>query len=279
MLRFFILVILTAALVAGAPASIGTVTAHGSIQVDGSPVFGNATVFDGTLIETGKATTNFHLQRGIELAMAPSSRGKLFSNKLVLEKGTTELSKASGFLVEASSLRIQPLDNLSKGAVSVQGTSKVSVSASAGEMNVSLPNGLLLAKVTPERALEFDSQNAGATAPTTITGRLSKVNGHYFVTVLDTGMKYEVTGQNFDNMIGKTVTVTGTPDPNEKPRDGAVAVLTVTNASIAGGAATAAGVSTGMALGTKLIITGVVVAAGVGTGVGLYEANKSSASQ
>ncbi len=279
MLRFFILVTVTAALAAGAPASIGTVTAHGNIQVDGSQVFGNATVFDGTTIETGRATTSLHLQKGIELAMAPSSRGKLFSNKLVLEKGTTELSKASGFFVEASKLRIQPLDNLSKGVVSLEGANRISVSATAGEMNVSLPNGVLLAKVTPARALEFDAQNAGASAPTTITGTLTKADGHYFVTVADTGLKYEIVGQNLDRMVGKKVTITGTPDPTATPIDGATAVIVISSASIVGGAATAAGVGTGMALGTKLIITGVLVGAGVGTGVGLYEANKSSASQ
>jgi len=56
---------LTVAAVMAAPPSIGTVSAHGSIQLDGSRVYGNGTVFDGTLIETEKATTNLRLERGI----------------------------------------------------------------------------------------------------------------------------------------------------------------------------------------------------------------------
>jgi hypothetical protein len=258
-----------------APPSIGTVSAHGNVQVDGAFVYGNATIFNGTLIETEKATTNLRLNGGIDISMAPDSRGKVYSNRLVLEKGSSEVAMLSGFTVEASQFRILSTDASSKGTISVEGTNRIGVTALSGEMNVSSPSGLLLAKVTPGSPLTFDGQPTGGSEPITVTGTLIKVGGHYFVTT-SAGVKYEIEGKTFDGMIGKTVTVTGTPDPNAKRDDGAAAVLIASNASVVG---PAAGVATGMSTGTKLIIGGVAIAAGTGTGIGLYEANKGPASQ
>jgi len=259
-----------------APPSIGTVSAHGNVQVDGSFVYGNATIFDGTLIETEKATTSVRLNGGIAISMAPDSRGRLYRNRLVLEKGASEIAMVSGFAVEARQFRIMSDDAASKGSISVEGTNRIGVTALAGEMNVSSPSGLLLAKVTPGSPLTFDGQPTGAAEPITVTGKLSKVGGNYYVTT-DTGVKYEITGKNLDGMIGKTVMITGTPDPNLKKDGGAAAVLVASNTSVVSGPA--AGVATGMSTGTKLIIGGVAIAAGTGFGVSLYEANKGPASR
>jgi hypothetical protein len=272
-LSLAIAVSVTAAM--AAPPSIGTVSAHGNVQVDGSFVYGNATIFDGTLIETEKATTSVRLNGGIAISMAPDSRVRLYSNRLVLEKGASEVAMVSGFAVEARQFRIVSDDAASKGAISVEGANRIGVMALTGEMNVSSPSGLLLAKVTPGSPLTFDGQPTSGAEPITVTGKLSKVGGHYFVTTA-AGVKYEIEGKTLESMVGKMVTITGTPDPSAKRDDGAAAVLIASNASVAG---PVAGVATGMSTGTKLIIGGVAIAAGTGTGVGLYEANKGPASQ
>jgi hypothetical protein len=228
------------------------------------------------------------------------SRGKLYGDRMVLEKGATEVRKSGSFRLEANNLRIVPIDASSKGLVSMKGINRVEVSALTGGFNVSTQSGMLLAKVVPGAALEFDGQAAGATAPIRTTGLVSKEEGRFFLTT-STGVKYELTGRSFDGLVGKTATIVGTPDPNATPHLSATSVLVVSNskgavvALGAGGAAagTAAGSGTGAAAGaaaggaaagglaggTIAVITVAAVAAGTGLGVGVYEATKSDASR
>lgn len=263
---------LTYPAMAAAP-SIGIASARGSIRVDGTLVRGNATLFEGSVIETARATTALRLNQGVVVKLAVDSRGQLFRDRLVLEKGASELTGA--YRLEAATLRIDPDGPDARGVVAVTGDRKIEVTALAGAFRVKNGDGMLLANVHPGAALAFHAQVSGATAPTTITGKLTKEGGNYFVTVASTGVKYQVTGAGItDSKVGKTVTVTGTPDPNGNPAGKAAGVIAVSSATVAAHAAGAGGAATGMAVGTKLIIAGVAVAAGTGVGVGVYEAQK-----
>jgi len=269
--------------------AIGTASARGSMRVDGALVNGNATLFDGSVIETDAATTAVRLDKGVEIKLATDSRGKLYRDRLVLEKGSTEFVRPGSFRLEASRLSIMPDSANARGVVSMREDRTIEVSALSGELRVSTNSGLLLARVEPGRMLAFnDQQAAGATAPTTVTGVLTKEDDKcaathekkYYVTVKETGVKYEVTGNDLDPLVGKVVTLTGTPDPNVQPTKCAAGLIVASSAAAVAGAA-AAGAAAGTIAGittTHLIIAGVVVAAAAGTGVGLYEANKSSTS-
>jgi hypothetical protein len=294
MLRFAVLsvAILTSSMwtfaIAGTGA-IGTASARGSMRIDGAVVNGNATLFDGTVVETGEATTALRLERGVEVKLAADSRGTLYRDRLVLEKGSGELVRASGFELETSHVRITPDTPNARGVVSMSLADSVRVEALSGALRVTTGNGILLAKLEPGRAMDFTDAQSGAAAPTSITGSLTKEadactpagEQKYFVTVAATGAKYEVSGEGLDKFVGKTVTLVGTLDPSFAPSNCAAGLIvgaTVpsgTGAAATGQADRAAGAA-GMAASTKLIIAGVAVAAAAGTGVGLYEANQSS---
>ena len=274
--------------VAGSTA-IGTASARGSMRVDGALVNGNATLFDGTVIETDAATTAVRLEKGVEIKLATDSRGKFYRDRLVLEKGSTELVRPGSFRLEASRLSIMPDSPDARGIVSMKDDRTVEVSALSGELQVSTNNGLLLARMEPGRMLTFnDQQAAGATAQTTVAGVLTKEEDKcsathekkYYVTVEETGVRYEVTGTELDKLVGKVVTLTGTPDPNVQASKCAAGLIVASSAAAVAGAI-AAGVAAGTIAGiatTNLIIAGVVVAAATGTGVGVYEANKGPSS-
>ena len=285
----FLIVGLTSTLAAAGTTAIGTASARGTIRVDGALVNGNATLFDGTVVETGAATTAVRLDKGVEVKLATDSRGTFYRDRLVLEKGATEIVRPGSFRLEARHLNVVPDSSDARGVVSMKDERTVEVSALSGALRVSTDSGFLLAMVEPGRMLGFSAQEtAGATAPTTVTGMLAREEDkcsathekRYYVTVRDTGVRYEVTGNDLAPLIGKVVTLTGTPDPNVQPSKCAAGLIVASGAAAVKGAVAAAanaGTIAGIAT-THLIIAGVAVAAAAGTGVGLYEADKGTPS-
>jgi hypothetical protein len=267
--------------------AIGTATARGSMLVDSSVVNGNATLFDGSVLETSEATTAVRLDKGVEIKLATGSRGTLYRDRMVLDKGASELVSGR-FLLQASGLRVTPDAPNSRGVVSFQNNNTVQVSALQGSLDVANDHGFLLASVRPGHMMLFNMAQAGATAPTTVTGVLSRETDkcaadggrRYYITVQETGVKYEVKGEGLDSKVGNIVTVTGTPDPGATPSQCAAGVLLASNVAVVGGAA--AGAAAGTAAGAGFVathvvlVTGIVIAAGAGAGVGIYEATKSS---
>jgi hypothetical protein len=79
-----------------APA-IGIVTASGHFNVEGSQVWGNATLFDGTVIETSAASSELALRNGVKVQLAAGSRARIWQNRMVLEKGIAQLAAPASF--------------------------------------------------------------------------------------------------------------------------------------------------------------------------------------
>jgi hypothetical protein len=79
-----------------APA-IGIVTASGHFSVEGSQVWGNATLFDGTVVETSTASSELALRNGVKVQLAAGSRARIWQNRLVLEKGVAQLAAPPSF--------------------------------------------------------------------------------------------------------------------------------------------------------------------------------------
>jgi len=265
--------------------AIGTASARGSIIVDGSTVNGNATLFDGTVVETREATTSVRLDKGVEIRLATDSRGTLYRDHLVLERGAGEMGSPGRFVLQASGLRVTPQAPNSRGVVSFQDRDTIQVSALRGSFDVANDQGLLLASVQPGRMMLFNMQQTGASAPTVVTGVLTRETDQcsssgekkFYIAVRETGVRYEVTGENLDSKVGKTVKLTGTPDPAAQPSRCAAGVLLASSVSEVSGTAGAA-TGTGWAASHVVLITGVAVAAAAGTGVGIHEANQGSTS-
>ena len=100
--------------------SIGTASARGDMRVDSHIVKGGATLFDGSVVETGQASADLHLGEGTEITMASSSRGTLYRDHLVLQQGASELSASSPFKLEAEGLRVIPSEPNSHAVVSLR---------------------------------------------------------------------------------------------------------------------------------------------------------------
>jgi hypothetical protein len=254
------------------PVSIGTASARGDMRVDSYTVKGNATLFDGSIVETGQATADLRLGKSTEITMSTGSRGTLYFDRLVLQRGESELSAPSSFQVEANGLRVTPNEPNTRGVVSVKSATSVEVAALTGSFGVTNGQGVLLASVHPGKPLSFAMQASTLPNPEfSGTGIISTEGGHYFISFL--GVTYELTGKDLRNEVGKTVTINGKIVAGATPDKPALAVVEIADSKVvAGYAETEGGLST-----KSLIIGGVAIAAGIDTAIGVYEANQSSA--
>jgi hypothetical protein len=276
-LRSMILTLLAGVLTAGlaAPAAIGTATANGDFFLDRAAVKGNATVLDGTLLETATAPSLVRLDGGTRMRLGSASRARVFANRLVLEKGVGEVAAPKGLQLEAGTLRIVPEATGTSTRVSMTGPGTVTVAALAGNLRVTTAQGLLLARIETGSALEFQPQAAGASAPLSLTGCVSKADGHYLLHAESANVTFDLRGEDLDRYSGHRVTVTATALTGQQPAGGASQAVQVTQikslgtgcGSAAGAATTGTASTAGRASlggGTKAIIAGVAVAAVAG---------------
>jgi len=203
------LLILVAAgctLQAASPA-IGVAMANGTFLLDRATVVGNANVFDGSTIETQRAMSDINLMNGLKMRLGLETRGRVFQDRLILEKGAGQVS-GSRFLVEAGRLRIVPLDKYSAARVAWGQQKLVEVASLAGRVRVETATGLTVAYTDSGSALSF-SDEAGAAVPTTLCGRTEVKNGQFMLLDVVTKVTVQLKGAALDEYAGKSVSVTG----------------------------------------------------------------------
>jgi hypothetical protein len=226
-LSAFVMLFCTLTYATAGTTSIGTASVRGDMRVDGYAVKGDATLFDGTVVETGQASAVLRLDKGVEIKLATGSRGTLHRDRLVLQQGSSAWTGSSSFQLEANGLQVTPSEPNSRGVVSMSDANTVEVAALTGGFRVTNNRGLLLASVHPGDALSFGAQQPGVpntpgVVPMTLYGTLTKANGHYYLLLPtpDLGISYELTGANLEALVGKGIIITGTCDTQVKAAGG-----------------------------------------------------------
>ncbi len=259
-----VFVVLGAAWAAG-PA-IGVATTSGDFQIDRSNVSGNASILDGSLIETGRTASELRLYEGTGMRLAGDSRAKVFLDRLVLEQGSAQVNARQGYAIDAAGLQVQAAPR-SAARIGLAGAGRVEVAALSGSVQVRNQTGVLLARVLPGQALAFTIQAAGAAPAVKLTGVLTVEDGHYFVTDQTAGVRVELVGNDLVRFVGKMVEVNGALDASvtaAAPASNVVNVISIRVVASAAKAAAAAGAGAkvGAAIGSHaLLIGGVAVAA------------------
>ncbi|HTB16313.1 MAG TPA: hypothetical protein VK752_32320 [Bryobacteraceae bacterium] len=200
---FFLAVLISALALASAPA-IGIVTASGHFTLDRSQVWGNATVFEGSVIETGSASSEIALRSGAKLQLAKDSRARILSDRAVIEKGIGQISAPESFEVNVANLRIH-----STGRLRITLNDGVQIASLFGSARVASPSGMLLASIPAGRAMNFSPQAANGVV--TRTGCLMYKDNHYIMQDENTQEVVELSGgQNLNSQLGNRVEITGT---------------------------------------------------------------------
>lgn len=245
--------------------SIGTASARGGMRVDNYAVKGNATLFDGSVVETDQASADLRLNKGVEITMSAASRGVLYKDHIVLDRGQSEVTSSGSFQLEANGLRVVPSAPRSRGIVSVKSGNTVEVASLDGNLGVTNEQGIVLANILPGNSFSFAMQAAG-TSDFSGVGVVSFDNGTYYLST-DTNTRYVLTCKDFRNFVGDKVVAAGVLQGGGN----GAAMLCVKTMNING--------PTAMSSKTKWIIAGVAVGAGAGAGIALSNQNSSPASR
>ncbi len=223
-------------------AAIGVAQANGSFRVDSNPVVGNATLFEGDTLETAAASSELQLYSGIRMRLAPNSRGRVFGDRLVLEKGLGEFDGRAGYPIEARGLRILADSPGTAGRVAITEAHKVQAAALAGSLRVTTADGTVVALVRPAMAMEFELQaETGAQVPFQMSGCLERSAGQFLLRDPLTGVVEEARGSRLESEVGNTIEVTAAVLSGARPVAGALEVIQITRLRrISGGCAPAA---------------------------------------
>ena len=140
--------------------TIGVASAFGTFMVNSAEVQGNANIFEGSQIKTGKASSQIFLQNGAAVVLGANSAGTIYRDHLLLQSGATKVDNMQGYTVQAAMYRIQADQPISEAVVRVDGDT-IEVAALSGSLKVLNENGALLTHIGAGTASAFQ---AGATA-------------------------------------------------------------------------------------------------------------------
>lgn len=150
--------------VSAATPAIGVAFSNGTLLINNANAVGNASLFDGSTVETSGEASRLHLKSGADVQMGSESRGKVFADRTVLEKGMMELKTTGKYGIEAKSLQITGTDSDAMAKVSIHGKT-VQVASLSGHVQVASAAGVVVANIAPGMAFDFTPQDQGATAP------------------------------------------------------------------------------------------------------------------
>jgi hypothetical protein len=257
---------------AAASAPIGMAVANGSFLVDHSRVWGNSTLFDGSIIETASAASDLQLNGGVKMRLASGSRAVVYQQRLVLESGYGQLQSSTPYEIEARSLRISTSPGDSLARIKLEGERRVTVAAVRGQVQVMNQAGLLVASLETGRSLDFEPQAAGAAAPTRASGCLLAKSGKLVVVEQTTNVVLEVQGPGLEKELGNRVEVTGIAEPVPADVHGATQLIKVAGVKElskggCGSVAKRVGATT-VAAGSATAVAGAAAGAGSAAGAG-----------
>lgn len=172
--KYCLAAVLSAALTQAATPAIGVATAVGTFKVNSADVEGNANVFDGAQIRTGKSPSQVYLQGGPAVILGVDSAGAIYHDRLVLEQGATRVQNMLGYTVQAARYRIQGEEPKSQAIVRLH-DGDVQIAALTGSLRVSNEKGVLLTHIGAGTASAFAQNNQDSGAPANTANRPKEI--------------------------------------------------------------------------------------------------------
>jgi hypothetical protein len=199
--------VLAGSALAGEANAIGTVSSRSDMIVNARGVAGSGTLKEGSEIKTPQSAT-VRLNGGSRIELGAKSEGRVHTDHFVLEAGSLDVRPASAYRVEAGAVLVET-GALSATSVAVDASRRVIVQSRTGTARVLNPEGVLLARVLPGRALVFDTRSAEKKRMA-LTGIVRKEGAEYSLTDSTAGVTVKLQGAAFDPFVNQAVNVCGT---------------------------------------------------------------------
>ena len=271
MVRRSVLSCLLFSVVGLAGPAIGVVTASGHFNVEGSQVWGNATLFDGTTIETSSASSELALRNGVKVQLAAGSRARIWQNRLILEKGTAQLAAPVSFEARVSD-QARLIRAPFKGSVAMQAAQGQTVHAGC---MVYKDGRFLVQDQSTQEVIEVSGTDLAANV-----GNRVEVRGR--TSSARPGVPPATSVMNVASVAlvsqGGCLSVAATLEAKTEVPASAAAPVVATANTPAPGPSPAPAAHTGMSTGAKIGIIAAIGGGGAGAAIALA-GHKSSTSQ
>ncbi len=155
-IRIFTLLLAVVLACSALPPTIGIASAFGSFVVNSNRVDGNANLFEGSELKTGKASSEVLLRNGAALTLGIDSSGTIYADHLLLQEGATKVDNMNGYSVHAADYRIDEGQPASQAVVRIE-EDMVEVAALSGSLNVFDRQGALLTHIGAGTATAFQT--------------------------------------------------------------------------------------------------------------------------
>jgi hypothetical protein len=216
-------------MVSAATPAIGIVTATGHFNVGGSDVWGNATLFDGTVVLTTAASTELALRNGVKVQLGAGSKARVYADHLALDAGVGQVAQAAPFEVDAAGLKIRGAGvRVGLG----QPDKTVEIAALTGAAKVFGSGEVLLASIPAGRHMNLAFQ-AAQDGTLTRSGCLLYKDSRFILQDDNTQEVVELAGnaQDLSKNLGNRVEIKGTASAVKPVVSPATSVLTVASVS------------------------------------------------
>ncbi|MBM3737518.1 MAG: hypothetical protein FJW39_17190 [Acidobacteria bacterium] len=193
-------------------ASAGMAVSNGAFVLNGVQVRGTATLAEGAVIES-RDGASLSLTGGGRMSLSPGAQVKVYSGRVVLDKGAIDVNSAAGLRVEAVSLLMSGAEG-TRATIAMRGPRSVQVAPSAGRVQVRGSMGMLIANVDAGSALEFEPQQ-GTQLPSSFVGCLLRKGGRFVIFDQTTRMEVELrpAGVDLAGEVGNRVQANGSARP------------------------------------------------------------------
>jgi len=229
--RYTSLAIVTAAFSLGvasaATSAIGVALSEGTILVNDAQTPGNATVFNGTTLQTQQNSSQVRMKDGAQVRFDLDSKGKLFSDHVDLQQGSARISDYSA---NANGLSVRATGD-SSASVTMKGK-VVEIAALTGDVHVFNAAGINVANLLPGRALDLRPDTQGS-SESSLTGCPVKSGNNLILTDEASVVTVQLRGGTLT--AGTRVQVTGSLVPDAKAVKPATQVIAVESVKEVGG--------------------------------------------
>jgi len=298
-----------ACMLSAEPRYLGVATATGQFWLDNAGVSNHGTIFEGSTIETNKASARLQLTGGVRILLESKSRAQVYGDHLLLEKGRGQMEHAADYRLLALSLQVTPASDESRAIVAIRAAGDVEVAALGDSVRVANAQGTVVANVAATRSVEL--RPAQQAAVSVLTGCVSKIGHAYVMRDEASAVVVELRAEQISRQLGNRVQLTGAEMPAARATKPATGVIRPAEINVLGtgcattiaaaapsgapplasarpGAASsspgtpAAGTSTaGAGAATSgiptAVIAGVAVAAGAGAAAGIVASRENAA--